>query len=336
MKIKNFDINKKVFIIAEIGNNHEGSLKVAKKLVNLAAKAGVDAVKFQTFKTEEFVQESNKKRFKQLKKFELSFKNFQILKDLAHKKKLKFISTPLDFSSAEFLIKNADIIKIASGDNNFLPMIQRILKSKKPMIISTGMTNFIDIKNLIKIILKYLKKKKALEKIAFLHCVTSYPVELKYANINSIPYLIKNLNFLIGYSDHTIGPEACLGAVALGAKIIEKHFTIDKNFSKFRDHALSADFLELKNLVSSIRKMEKMKGKFEKVIQSPEKKMIKIIRRGVYAKNNIKSQEKITLNNSTFLRPAKTRNFLDLLDYIGKKTKKNIKKNQSLNKLNLC
>ena len=252
------------------------------------------------------------------------------------KKKLKFISTPLDFSSAEFLIKNADIIKIASGDNNFLPMIQRILKSKKPMIISTGMTNFIDIKNLIKIILKYLKKKKALEKIAFLHCVTSYPVELKYANINSIPYLIKNLNFLIGYSDHTIGPEACLGAVALGAKIIEKHFTIDKNFSKFRDHALSADFLELKNLVSSIRKMEKMKGKFEKVIQSPEKKMIKIIRRGVYAKNNIKSQEKITLNNSTFLRPAKTRNFLDLLDYIGKKTKKNIKKNQSLNKLNLC
>ena len=127
-----------------------------------------------------------------------------------------------------------------------------------------------------------------------------------------------------------------MGAVALGAKIIEKHFTIDKNFSKFRDHALSADFLELKNLVSSIRKMEKMKGKFEKVIQSPEKKMIKIIRRGVYAKNNIKSQEKITLNNSTFLRPAKTRNFLDLLDYIGKKTKKNIKKNQSLNKLNLC
>ena len=335
MKIKNFDIKKKVFIIAEIGNNHEGNLNVAKNLVNLAAKAGVDAVKFQTFKTEEFVQVSNKKRFKQLKKFELSFKDYKILKDLAHKKKLQFISTPLDFISAEFLIKNVDIIKIASGDNNFLPMIERVLRSKKPMIISTGMTNLVDIKNLIKVILKFYKKKEAITKVAFLHCVTSYPVEFEHANLNSIPYLIKNLDFQIGYSDHTLGSEACLGAVALGAKIIEKHFTIDKNFSKFRDHSLSADYAELKNLVLSIRKMEKLKGKLEKIIQPPEKKIIKIVRRAVYAKTNIKINENISLENSIFLRPAKSKNFLDLKNYIGKKTKKNIKKNQRINNLNL-
>ncbi len=335
MKIKNFNINKKVFIIAEVGNNHEGSLDVAKKLVILAANAGVDAVKFQTFKTEDFVQKKNIKRFNQLKKFELSHEDFISLKNLAHKNNIKFISTPLDMPSANFLIKNADVIKVASGDNNFFPMIQKLLKSKKPLIISTGMMNIADIKKLSKFIYKFLEKKEANKRVSFLHCVTSYPVEKKYANLKSIPFLIKHLDFSIGYSDHTIGQDACLAAVAMGARIIEKHFTLDKKFSSFRDHALSSDFKELKEIVSSIRNIEQLMGKFEKKIQFPEKNIIKLVRRAAFAKKNIKVNEKIDLLNTTFVRPAESNNFSNLMTLIGKKAKKKIIKNKKINNLKL-
>ena len=321
MKLKNFNLKKKVFIIAEAGNNHEGNFNVAKKLVNLAANAGADAIKFQTFKTENFIRKKDVKRFKQLKKFELSFEQFKSLKKLAHRKKLKFISTPLDMESADFLIKNTDLIKIASGDNNFFPLIEKVLKSKKSIIISTGMTNFSQIKDLTRYIHEIIGKKSAEKRVALLHCVTSYPVEDRFANLKSIEYLIKNSKLTIGYSDHTMGNEACIAAVAMGAKIIEKHITLNKKFSKFRDHALSADYVDLKNMVSGIRKVEKQLGKFNKQIQEPEKKLIKIVRRSVYASKNIFPGEKITLKNTKFLRPTSTSNFFHLKKVIGKKIK---------------
>ena len=331
MELKNFNLKKKVFIIAEVGNNHEGNFAVAKKLVYQAAKAGVSAVKFQIFKTENFVRKKDKKRFKQLKRFELLHKQFQFLKKLAHKYKLKFIATPLDLYSADFVIKNADIIKIASGDNNFYPLIDKVLKSKKPVIISTGMTNASQIKILTNYIVKAIGKKETEKRISLLHCVTSYPVDDKFANLRSIDYLIKNSKLTIGYSDHTLGNEACIAAVTIGAKIIEKHFTINKKFSKFRDHALSADYLDMKNLVKGIRKLEIQLGKFCKEIQKPEKKMIKIARRAVYAHRDILSGEKLNLKNIKFLRPAQTINFNSLKKVIGKKIRKKFYKNQKIN-----
>ena len=331
MKLKNFDLKKKVFIIAEVGNNHEGNFNIAKKLVRLAAKAGADAIKFQTFKTENFIRKKDIKRFKQLKKFELSYEQFKSLKKLAHIKKIKFISTPLDLESADFLIKNADLIKIASSDNNFFPLIEKVLKSKKSIIISTGMINILQIKDLTNYIYKVIGKKSAIKRIALLHCVTNYPVEDEFANLRSVEYLIKNSKLTIGYSDHTIGNEACIAAVAMGAKVIEKHFTISKKFSKFRDHALSADYIDLKNIVSGIRKVEKQLGRFNKEIQKPEKKLIKIVRRAAYADKNIFPGEKITLKNTKFLRPALTSNFFNLKKIIGKKIKKTLYKDQKIN-----
>lgn len=331
MKLKNFDLKKKVFIIAEVGNNHEGNFNVAKKLVRLAAKAGADAIKFQTFKTENFIRKKDVKRFKQLKKFELSYEQFKSLKKLAHTKKIKFISTPLDLESADFLIKNADLIKIASSDNNFFPLIEKVLKSKKSIIISTGMINILQIKDLTDYIYKVIGKKSAEKRIALLHCVTNYPVEDEFANLRSVEYLIKNSNLTIGYSDHTIGNEACIAAVAMGAKVIEKHFTINKKFSKFRDHALSADYIDLKNIVSGIRKVEKQLGRFNKEIQKPEKKLIKIVRRAAYADKDIFPGEKISLKNTKFLRPALTSNFFNLKKIIGKKIKKTLYKDQKIN-----
>ena len=331
MKLKNFNLKKKVFIIAEAGNNHEGNFSIAKKLVRLAAKAGADAIKFQTFKTENFIRKKDIKRFKQLKKFELSYEQFKSLKKLAHIKKIKFISTPLDLESADFLIKNADLIKIASSDNNFFPLIEKVLKSKKSIIISTGMTNTSQIKDLTNYIYKVIGKKSAEKRIALLHCVTSYPVEDRFANLRSVEYLIKNSKLTIGYSDHTLGNDACIAAVAMGAKVIEKHFTINKKFSKFRDHALSADYTDLKNIVSRIRKVEKQLGRFNKEIQKPEKKLIKIVRRAVYADRDIFPGEKISIKNVKFLRPSLTSNFFYLKKIIGRKIKKTFYKDQKIN-----
>ncbi len=321
-------LKKKTYIIAEVGNNHEGNFDVAKRLVVLAAKAGVDAVKFQTYKTENFIRKKDKKRFSTLKKFELSYRQFEILKKIAHLNKIEFISTPLDLESADFLMKSADAIKIASGDNNFFPLIEKILFSKKSLIISTGMTDIKNLKYLIKTIEKKIGKIRTKKKVSLLHCVTSYPVEDEYANLKSISYLIQNFGLKIGYSDHTIGNEACLASVALGAKIIEKHFTLDKNFSNFRDHALSADFSDLKNLVKSIRKIEKQLGEFNKKIAKPEKKIIKAARRGVYAKMTIHKGKKVSAVNSTFLRPSKNREYLYIKKIVGKKIKSTKKKNQ--------
>ncbi len=193
MKKINFDKLKQTFIIAEIGNNHEGNYDIAKKLIKLAAKAGVDAVKFQTFRVDDFINKEEKKRYNQLKKFQLSYNQFKNLKKIANKYNLKFMSTPLDYESSNFLLKNSDLIKIASSDNNFFPMIQNIIMKNKPLIISTGMLNFGEISYLIKKIVNKIGKKKVKEKIAILHCVTSYPVDNENANLNSINFLKKKI-----------------------------------------------------------------------------------------------------------------------------------------------
>ncbi len=319
----------RTFIIAEIGNNHEGNFKNAKKMIFNAYRAGVDAVKFQTFVTDEFIsKKKNKKAYLRFKRFELSFKEFSRLKDYSHKLNLKFISTPLDLKSADFLIKIADYIKIASGDNNFFPLIKKAIRSGKKLIISTGM---MDNKNLIELnknILKMAKKKNAFNKISLLHCVTDYPVENKFANLNSIRYLIKNFKYRIGYSDHTLGKEACFAAVALGSSIIEKHFTLDKKFSSFRDHSLSADFSEMKSIVQGIRKIEDQLGLINKKIQYCEKKNLTLARRGIYAVHKIKKGESLSFKNVKFLRPSLNKKYGILDQVFKKKAKKNFSKNK--------
>ena len=335
MKKFNFKKLKKIFIIAEIGNNHEGNYKIARKLIKLAAKAGVDAVKFQTFKVEEFINQKDQKRFKQIKKFQLNFKQFKNLRKLANEHKLKFISTPLDFESSNFLLKNSDIIKIASSDNNFFPLIDNIVQYKKPIIISTGLLNLRQILYLKNKIKKKTDKKTMKENISFLHCVTNYPVNINYANLNSIKILIDKLDQCIGYSDHTVGKEACLVAASLGAKIIEKHFTLDKKFSNFRDHSISADYKELKEIVTSVRKIEKLMGKNNKEIQECEKSFLKIVRRMPFAKKDIQKEERISFSNVSFLRSNKSKSFFDLENIIGKKTKNKIIKNQLIDLRNL-
>lgn len=309
---------KKTFIIAEIGNNHEGSFNVACKLIEKAKKAGVDAVKFQTFDTKNYVNQTDVERFKRLKKFELTKEEFYKLSLLAKNNNLKFISTPFDINSAIFLNKIVDCFKISSGDNNYYQLIEQVLKFKKNTIISTGLLNFKDMINLYKFI-KKLKFNNS--KIAFLHCVSSYPVDDREANLLSISFLKKKFPFTIGYSDHTLGINAAIAATVIGAKIIEKHFTLDNNYSRFRDHQLSLNPGNMKHLVESIRSIESMMGKEQKIVQPSEKKNIFSMRRSLYLSKDIDQNSKINVNDVSIVRPFAYLEPIDLNKVVGKAAK---------------
>ncbi len=222
VQIENLDSKDKVIIVAEIGNNHEGSFSLAKKLIDEAAQAGVDAVKFQTFQTKTFVAPTQKERFQRMKGFELTFDQFSKLAEHAWSNNLRFISTPLDMPSASFLAQFVDAIKIASGDNTFYPLINYLASTQKPLIISTGFANEATIDQLVSIVLK-ARHQICLEKdFALLHCVSAYPVEIQDANLRAISTLSDKFSdkLSVGYSDHTLGVKAATLAVALGARII--------------------------------------------------------------------------------------------------------------------
>jgi len=321
MKESNFNNKDRVFIVAEIGNNHEGNFEVAKELIKEASAAGADAVKFQTYIPEKYVTSSDYKRVSMLKKFQLSNDEFLELAKFAKQSNIILFSTPFDLESASFLNTFQDIFKISSGDNNFIQLIEKVFEFGKPTIISTGITDLNYIKN---IYLKWLNNYTNFP-LAFLHCVSSYPVPETDANINVIKNMINEFpNAIIGYSDHTIGIEASIAAVSLGAKIIEKHFTLDKNYSEFRDHQLSSDPKELKILVKSIRKVEIMMGNGIKRIQPCEKDIVKAVRRSIAAKKNMPINHQITLDDLTWVRPGIGTSPGDERKIIGKRLKKTI------------
>lgn len=300
-----FKERKNTFIIAEIGNNHEGDFHLAKKMILAAAKSGADAVKFQTFIPNYYVTSSNIERIKRLKSFQLSNKEFIQLSNFANECGVLFFSTPFDLESADFLNQIQPIFKISSGDNTFYPLIDTISNFRKPTIISTGLTLNENIDMLYSRILKNWETKNIKSELALMHCVSSYPVPIEEANLNKIKTMIKNYpKATIGYSDHTIGIEASIYAVSIGAKIIEKHFTIDKNYSDFRDHQISADPQEFKNLVSSIRKIEVLKGTGDLILQDCEKEIKMELRRSIAAKINLKEGDQITYDKLTWVRPG--------------------------------
>jgi len=332
MKIGKFNTSKKIFIIAEIGNNHEGNFELAKKLIKQAALAGADAVKFQTF-IPEHISSGDKNRLKKLNNFKLSYEQFEKLAKYSKSKKIIFFSTPFDIESAKFLNNIQPVFKIASGDNNFYPLINKVASFGKPMIISTGGADL----NLIKKVYKKIKKswsaKKLSSKLAFLHCVSAYPVPFEEANLASIRYL-KNIfpNIEIGYSDHTLGINAALYSVFVGARIIEKHFTLDKNFSKFRDHKLSADPKDLKLLVHQVRKAESMYGIEKKMIQKCERGINIYGRRSVAAAHNLKAGIKLSLSDFIWVRPGKGYAPGTEKKLVGRKTTRDLQFAQVINK----
>lgn len=322
----------KPMIIAEIGNNHEGSFEIAKKLILQAKKSGVDAVKFQTYITDDFIHRKEKKRYKTLKSFQLSRSNFVKLKKIAKKHKLKFISTPFDFESAKFLNKLVDYFKIASSDNNFYQLISYILSFNKPVIISLGFLSLNEILKLEKYILKKIKILKFKKTVHFLYCVSSYPVEDKDINLNNILILKQKLKIPIGFSDHTIGLDSSYLASILGAEIIEKHFTLSKKFSNFRDHSLSADLKEMSLLVRMINKIPILLGNKKRTITKDEMVVALNARRSIYLRKDLKKGESLNRDHVKFLRPFKSSEPNDFKLMYNRKAKKNLDKGKEVTK----
>ena len=323
--------NSTVEVIGEIGVNHNGSLRKAKKLIKLAKNSGFNFVKFQTFKTHNMIKtntpllsyQKNHKfasQYKLLKKLELSEEQHKKILQYCKIQKIKFLSTPFDIESCRFLKKlGLKIIKISSGDINNYPLLLEVSKFAKKVILSTGMSTLIEIKNAIKI----LKKKKLKDKnIKILHCTSSYPVQFRDANLLAISFLKKKLKNDIGFSDHTLGKEAAVAAVALGAVIIEKHITLNKKLFG-PDHKASLEPKEFFDFIKSIRIAKQLLGIEKKFITSIEKNNKKLIRRSIVAKNFIKEGDKFTENNIICKRPEGGMSPIYWNKILGKIAKKN-------------
>ncbi len=303
MKIANKDTDQQVFIIAEIGNNHEGDIELAKKMIHEAAATGVDAVKFQTFQSEHYVSQKDEARFARLKGFELTPKHFQELAEEAKKANIIFISTPFDLGSVEVLEPLVEAYKISSGDSTFYPLLELAASKGKPMIVSTGLSTLEEVSKVEDVVHAIWEEKGINQELALLHCVSSYPVPLDQANLNAIKTMREKFpKCLIGYSDHTMGSEAAIAAVAMGARIVEKHFTLDKNYSDFRDHQLSADPGEMTQLVKSIRAVEQMLGSGEKMPQECEKDVIEKVRRTTVAASDFETGHVLSEQDVTWIR----------------------------------
>ncbi|MBU0579595.1 MAG: N-acetylneuraminate synthase family protein [Candidatus Margulisbacteria bacterium] len=330
MKIGNFDLNKDILIIAEIGNNHEGNFDLAKEMINQAKSAGAHAVKFQRVRAEHLIDLNNKQRFQQIKSYEFTDNQFEELHDHANNLGLMFLCTPFDLSGVSALNKLVSAFKIASSDNNFYPLIESIANTGKPIIMSSGLADYKQIKKAKDLIEKIWRKNKVNQELAILHCVSSYPTPIEESNLSSITALKKKFKCTIGYSDHTLGIEAAVTAVALGARIIEKHFTIDKNLSSFRDHQLSADPKEFTELVRRIKETSLMLGNEKKEIQDSEKNNIKAIRRSIVANKDLPAGKVLKFEDLDWIRLAGGLLPGQEKSIIGKKLSKSIKRGELL------
>ncbi|MCZ6654670.1 MAG: N-acetylneuraminate synthase family protein, partial [Planctomycetota bacterium] len=304
MRIADADLSERVLIVAEIGNNHEGSYALAEELIGRAAEAGVDAVKFQTFRTEHYVSRRDDARFERLKSFELSHDEFAKLAAVARQEGIVFLSTPFDLESVRFLDALVPAFKIASGDNTFYPLIDTVARRGKPILLSTGLADTTRIQHAKAVIEAVWAEIGVAPGLALLHCVSSYPVPPSQANLAAIGQLRAEFDCSIGYSDHTLGIEACRVAASLGARIIEKHFTLDKHYSDFRDHQLSADPREMAELVQAVRQVETMLGSGEKRLQECELSSERAMRRSITAARDLACGAIVTWEDITWVRPG--------------------------------
>ena len=329
-----FDKFDKAFVIAEIGVNHNNNLILAKRLIDEAKLAGADAVKFQTFKAKNLVipgtrkvkyQINNNKdkenHYQMIKRLELSYSDHRILFRYCKNKKIKFLSTPYDVQSAKFLNQlGVKVFKTASADLIDYNLHCYLAKTKKPVIISTGMSKINDITKTLKIYKRFKNNN-----ICLLHCVSNYPCSYESINLNCI-HTLRKLKFSVGYSDHSIDNLASCLAVSNGAKIIEKHFTLNKKFIG-PDHKASCNPKELQNLIKDIRKTETIMGNEIKKIQTEEKEMSNISKKSLYFKVNKKKNSIIKSRDIISLRPGNGLNPFLITMFIGKKLKKDVYKN---------
>jgi len=304
----------KVFIIAEAGVNHNGSLDLAKRLIEIAVNSGADAVKFQTFKAENLVSKNAQKadyqkqttdalesQFDMIKKLELDVETHKELIAYCQEKDIMFLSTPFDHESINLLSDlGLKIFKIPSGEITNLPYLRHIGSLGKKVILSTGMSNLGEVGDALNILINAGTSK---DNITVLHANTMYPTPMEDVNLNAMLAIQKEFDIAVGYSDHTLGIEVDIAAVAMGASIIEKHFTLDKGMEG-PDHKASLEPEELKAMVSAIRNIEKALGSNEKILSPSEEINLNIARKSIVASCPIRKGELLSEKNISTKRPG--------------------------------
>lgn len=325
-----------IFIIAEAGVNHNGSLCMAKELVDLAKEAGADCVKFQTFISEKIVsfiapkaayQEkqtgSSQSHLEMLKSMELSYRDFHELKSYCIKREILFMSSPFDLESIEFLYSlGMSVWKIPSGEITNLPYLESIAKKKQKVIMSTGMCTLEDIKEAVRTLNAY-----GTDDITLLHCTSEYPASYDSVNLNALRTMKDVFGLPVGYSDHTLGIEISIAAAALGASVIERHITLDKN-QKGPDHKASLSFEEMHAMVTAIRHVETAMGTGRKMPMKEEYKNINIVRKSIIASKRINKGDIFTVENITVKRPGNGISPMKWYRVLGEKAKRNFEKDE--------
>ncbi len=325
------------YIIAEAGVNHNGNLGIAKMLVDSAKESGADAVKFQTFKAEDLVTkraemadyqkqeyEEITSQFEMIKSLELDFNAFVELKEYCDKKGIKFLSTPHSPSAVAFLDPLLPVFKIASGDLTNLPFLELVASYKKPMIISTGMATLEEVGEAMDTI-----RQKGNQKIVLLHCVTNYPASLETINLRAMVTLRNTYGVPVGFSDHTVGVTGSIAAVSLGACVIEKHFTLDRQMPG-PDHKASMEPKELSEFVQIVRSVENALGDGIKNPTESEMRIREVVRKSLVAKRDIQRGTTLTEEMIAIKRPGSGIAPKHLREIIGKKTKVAIEREQVL------
>ena len=321
-------MRNKTFIIAEAGVNHNGSIDLAYKLIDAAIDSGVDAIKFQTFKAEKLVSKSAEmanyqkdnigkieSQLEMIKKLELSYQDFKQLNDYCITKGVLFLSTPFDLESIDFLESiSMPLWKVPSGEITNLPYLEKIAETGKEVILSTGMATLKEVEDAIRVL-------DNCEKLTILHCNTEYPTPMEDVNLFAMNTLKKTFSRNVGFSDHTLGIEVSIAAVTLGATVIEKHFTLDKNMVG-PDHRASLDPVELRAMVDAIRNVELALGSGVKEPSPSELKNIAVARKSIVAKVSIRKGEVFLTDNLTVKRPGNGISPMDWYSVIGKKALK--------------
>lgn len=332
---------KHVLIIAEAGVNHNGSLDIAKQLIDKAVEAGVDIIKFQTFKSEKLVSKAARQaeyqqrnigkkdegQLAMLKKLELSHADHEELMAYCHEKGIRFFSTAFDMDSIEYLHSlDLGLWKIPSGEITNYPYLRKIAQYHEPVILSTGMCELSDIEATVNVLVEFGVEK---EQITILHCNTEYPTPYEDVNLRAMLEIRDRFGVNVGYSDHTKGIEVPIAAVALGATVIEKHFTLDKNMEG-PDHKASLEPDELKNMVVAIRNIERALGAGHKTVSESEQKNIEIARKSIVAACPIKKGEMFTEDNLTVKRPGNGISPMRWNEVIGKVATKDFEEEEMI------
>jgi N,N'-diacetyllegionaminate synthase len=346
---------KNVIIIAEAGVNHNGSLEIAKKLVDAAADAKADYVKFQTFKTENLVTKdasmaeyqivntkNNDSQFNMLKKLELTEEMHEEIISYCREKGINFLSTPFDIHASDYLEKKVSLFKIASGELTNHPFLEHLAGKRKPIVLSTGMANLEEIKTSVALLKRkwdevefdytneYQFEGLSLPALTVLHCTTAYPTPMDQVNLNAMHTIAKGVGVDFGYSDHTLGIEVPLAATAMGARIIEKHFTLDREMEG-PDHVASLEPDELKKMVEGIRNISIALGTGEKVPQESEKANKDVARKSLYFSRKLMAGHELKKDDFVIKRPGNGISPIMLIKLLGKVLIRDVKSGDKVN-----